>query len=700
MKQLSFLLLVFLGSVTFLDAQVWTLAGPSSRHSHSAVFDPTTAQMIIFGGQASATSTDLNDVWLGVTSAQQNDRFTQVIPTGRLPPGRYGHVATYDPNSNRMTIFGGAEGMPSPCANDAWILNDANGSGSASWFELTPNGTLPPARVYHTAVYDPTTDSMIVFGGNNCSTGYFNDVWVLSSANGEGGTPAWTQLTPSGTPPAARESASAVYDSVNNIMTLYGGDVGGSGLGDVWVLSHANGTGGTPAWTKLSPSGTPPGIRTGQTATYDPATNHMTIFGGINNGLTLSDSWVLTSANGIGFPSWTMIKTSGTSPSVAYHSAVYDPTQNNMYVFAGSSSADKLSTNSHAFTLFGANNVTKTGSRWILGGPAVRYSAAAFYDSGTNSLFVLGGQHAKTNLDFGDYWQASNVIGSSNLKWTILSPTGSRPSPRFGHTGLFDSGSDRMMVFGGATGYPAPCVNDYHVLQHANAQGGTMTWTMLKPSGTLPAVRTLHSSVYDSATNTIIIFGGYNCQATYYNDVWVLKNANDVTVLPSWTQLAPTGGGPSARESSSAVYDPAANILIVFGGDAGKGVYFGDVWVLSNANGTGGAPKWTQITPSNHGPNPRSGHSATYDSVNDRMTIYGGYSGGAILSDVWILSGASGQNGTATWSQGVTGQPRRFPSSLYDSTSNEMITFGGQTSTNPLNPSSDIYTLSNANGLH
>ena len=511
MKQLSFLLLVFLGSVTFLDAQVWTLAGPSSRHSHSAVFDPTTAQMIIFGGQASATSTDLNDVWLGVTSSQQNDRFTQVIPTGTLPPGRYGHVATYDPNSNRMTIFGGAEGMPSPCANDAWILNDANGSGSASWFELTPNGTLPPARMYHTAVYDPTTDSMIVFGGNNCSTGYFNDVWVLSSANGEGGTPAWTQLTPSGTPPAARESASAVYDSVNNIMTLYGGDIGGSGLGDVWVLSHANGTGGTPAWTKLSASGTPPGIRTGQTATYDPATNHMTIFGGINNGLTLSDSWVLSSANGIGFPSWTMIKTSGTSPSVAYHSAVYDPNLNNMYVFAGTSSADKLSTNSHAFTLFGANNVTKTGSRWILGGPAVRYSAAAFYDSGTNSLFVLGGQHAKTNL----------------------SPTGSRPSPRFGHTGLFDSGSDRMMVFGGATGYPAPCVNDYHVLQHANAQGGTMTWTMLKPSGTAPPVRTLHGSVYDSATNTIIIFGGYNCQATYYNDVWVLKNANDVTVLPS-----------------------------------------------------------------------------------------------------------------------------------------------------------------------
>jgi len=81
------------------------------------------------------------------------------------------------------------------------------------------------------------------------------------------------------------------------------------------------------------------------------------------------------------------------------------------------------------------------------------------------------------------------------------------------------------------------------------------------------------------------------------------------------------------------------------------------------------------------------------------MTIYGGYNGGAILSDVWILSGASGHNGIATWTQGVSGQPRRFPSSLYDSTANEMVTFGGSSSTNPLNPSSDVYTLTNANGL-
>src|ERR1700730_7895367 len=118
MKQTRLLLVVFLSSANLFSAQTWTLAGPPSRHSHTAVWDTTSRQMIIFGGQETTTNTDLNDVWVGITDASQNDRFSQVLPAGTPPPGRYGHVATYDPSTNRMTIFGGATGSPSPCAND------------------------------------------------------------------------------------------------------------------------------------------------------------------------------------------------------------------------------------------------------------------------------------------------------------------------------------------------------------------------------------------------------------------------------------------------------------------------------------------------------------------------------------------------------------------------------------------------------
>ncbi len=681
-----------------LSAQNWTLHGPQSRHSHSAVFDPVTQKMILFGGQASIVNTDLNDVWLGQTAASQNDSFTQLLPSGTPPPARFGQVATYDSASNAMTIFAGAEGNPAPCGNDVWILQAANGQqGTPQWVQITPAAPAPAPRVYSSGAYDPDTNTLIIFGGNNCSTGYFNDVWVLSNANGQGGTAVWKQMNPSGTPPAARQSASAVYDSSDNILTIYAGDSGGTtGMSDVWVLSNANGNAGPPAWTQLFPSGTAPKARTGQTATYNPGNNRMTIFGGQSGTVSLSDSWVLSAANGQGSSAWLSIPTQGTAPSLAYHSAVYDSVANNMYVFGGSSSASKLQINDHAFTLTEADGLG-TG-KWFLGGPPVRYGQSTFYDSGSDSLFVFGGQHAATNLNFNDFWQASDVIASSNLQWTSIASNGSHPAARFGHTGLYDSGSNRFMLFGGATGFPAPCANDYHVLSTANNQGVKPNWKTIVPSGAIPAARLHQASVYVSGSNQIVIFGGNNCSTTYFNDVWILSDANDVAGTPSWAQLAIGGPGPAARQSASAVYDATTNSLIVYGGDAG-GTPFNDLWILSNADGAGGASAWTQLTPANSGPGARSGHTATYDSVNNIMTVYAGYNGGVILSDAWTLSNANGTGGQALWTQLPANQPRRFHSSNYDAASNTMITFGGSTGTQPLNPVADIYTLSGANGL-
>jgi len=679
-------------------AQSWTLHGPSGRNSHSAVWDPTSAQMIIFGGQQATTNTNLNDVWLGTTSTSQDDSFTAESPSGAAPEGRYGHVATYDSNSNRMMIFGGRTGTSSSCANDVWILTGANGqNGTPAWVSVTPSGNPPPARVYSGGVYDPATNSMIIFGGSNCSGGYFNDVWVLSNANGVSGTSSWTELAPSGTAPSARESASAVYDSTHNVLMLYAGDAGGLPFGDVWVLSNANGTGGTPVWTELLPTGTAPNVRTGHTAIFDSVNDRMTIFGGIYQGVTLSDAWVLTFANGIGgAPAWSEISAQGTAPSVAYHSAVYDSSKNNMYVFGGVSSQSKLGGNNHAFTLQSANGISSGGIKWFLGGPAVRYSHSAFYDAVTNGLFIFGGQHSGDAIDFNDYWEEAPVLGSTNLQWIPLTSKGTKPTARFGHTGLYDSGSNRMMIFGGATGFPSPCMNDYYVLEQANGAGGT--WLTITAAGTLPPVRVRQASVYDSSTNTIILFGGYNCSSTYYNDVWILSNANDVSGEPTWTQLQPTGTPPSSRESSSAIYDPNTNSLVVYGGDAG-GEPMGDIWILSHANGTGGTPAWAQLSPSNGGPVARSGHTATYDSTNNIMTIYAGFDGTNILDDAWVLSGANGQAGSATWTQLLAGQAVRFHTSNYDPATNQMITYGGATSVEPEDPTSDVYTLTDANDL-
>ena len=150
---------------------------------------------------------------------------------------------------------------------------------------------------------------MIVFAGDNsCPPDYsgsasYNDVWVLTNANGLGGTPAWTQLAPTGTLPSARALSKAVYDPASNTMMVFGG-AWTTDLNDVWILSHANGLGGTPAWTQLAPAGGTIPARFGHTAVYDPGLNRMTVFGGWDNTIgrleIFSDAWVLTNANNTG----------------------------------------------------------------------------------------------------------------------------------------------------------------------------------------------------------------------------------------------------------------------------------------------------------------------------------------------------------------------------------------------------------------
>jgi hypothetical protein len=104
----------------------------------------------------------------------------------------------------------------------------ASGAADGAWNLLLR--TPPSARSVHSAIYDPVRDRMVVFGGY--SGAYLDDVWALSLA----GTPAWTQLTPSGTPPRARYYHSAIYDPVRDRMLVSGGLSMGGYLNDAWTL--------------------------------------------------------------------------------------------------------------------------------------------------------------------------------------------------------------------------------------------------------------------------------------------------------------------------------------------------------------------------------------------------------------------------------------------------------------------------------
>lgn len=352
--------------------------------------------------------------------------------------------------------------------------------------------------------------------------------------------------------------------------------------------------------------------------------------------------------------------------------------------------------------------VPLSAQKWNRYGPGTRTQASAVFDPTTNQMFMFGGQHAPTNVDFNDTWVLQNAIPSSpttqeSLQWIRVPVSGKGPGVRFGHTAVYNPTSNREIIFGGGTGFPGPCVNELWTVTHLNSQGGSPTWKQFVLTGSVPAVREGHTAVYDSNSNEMIVFGGTDCNGNFYNDLWILNNADGSTTTPSWTQVTPLGTGPSARSQATAIYDSVNNVMTVFGGGTSSTAVFNDVWTLSNANGLTGTPTWTQVSALGTAPPARMGQTAVYDATNNRMIVYGGSNNrGKVLNDGWILSNANGIGGTPTWSQykpTAAGPFRKSHTAIYDPVSNDMVIFGGDSQITQVFTDDHVWILTDANGL-
>ncbi len=348
-------------------AQGWSTLGPASRFETTMAYDAGTDSAIVFGGQAANsvllndvfTATNLT----ANSGAKALDlTWVQNFPTGAAPAPRFGHTAVYSASNNRLLIFGGATAVSPVCSSEFWVLNGANGTAAhESWSKITPSGTAPSARMAHTAVYAIANDIMIVFGGYDCAGHYLADVWVLTNASGALGSPVWTQLNVSGSGPSARQFATAVYDPGSNRMMIYGGDSGGSPWGDAWYLTNANGRGGTASWTQLTPTGTAPTARTGHVSYYDAVNNRMMISDGYSGTAALGDTYILVNANGNGTPSWSMLNAGvvGILPTRHNHVILYISAINTAMTFAGinGTTASSSTIDDHVFVLSVANGL-------------------------------------------------------------------------------------------------------------------------------------------------------------------------------------------------------------------------------------------------------------------------------------------------------------------------------------------------------
>lgn len=575
--------------------------GPGPRRAHAAIYDPVRDRMVVFGGtRAPNDSTRLNDVWalsLGGTPV-----WSPITPSGVQPSGRYVHAAIYDPVRDRMIVFGGYDGDEE---NDVWALSLGP---SPAWTRLLPSGTPPSRRDDLAAIYDPDGDRMVLFGGFDGSQ-ILNDTWSLTL----GAAPAWTRVEPSGEVPPARRTPIFVYDPSRREAVLFGGWNGGPGFHDAWTLSlvgpprwteipasspsptarwgHAavvdpqadrlvvfggvdvavwrNDTwalslGGDQAWERLLPAPSAPGPRRAHRALYDHGRHRMIVFGGTaspNDSTRLDEIWVLDLLE----LDWSSLAPTGPRPSGRYvFAAIHDTKRDRLVIFGGYAGAERNDV--WALPLAPGSTWEELAPQGPL--PSPRADLEAVYDSDSDRMLILMGYDGSQLLD--EVWALSF---SDPPHWEKLEPARQGPAPRRTPSAVFDAMRRRVVLFGGWDGGPG-FGDTWELVLHPRPR-----WRQVAERGDHPGARWGQTLVLDSVRDRLVLFGGVDL-ADWRNDTWVLPLRGS----GRWRQLEPMGPVPQKRLTHSAIYDSAKDRMLVFGGYVGA-TYLGDLWALDWSSG-------------------------------------------------------------------------------------------------------------------
>ena len=413
-----------------------------------------------------------------------------------------------------------------------------------------------------------------------------------------------------------RSGAGMTFDSTRGRVMAFGGWNGSPESGRrLWEWNDVLGV-----WNLVS---TCPGEpRTNAAVTYDPVREAVVVHGGNwpnSQPITLyDDTWLWHSTTG----RWEQLQGSR-PPGRRNPKVVWDSTHKSLLMYGGHTRGD----------MWMLSPERTTGWELLRDYPQQRGNASMVFDAARGEVILFGGREGD-----GSTWAWKDD------RWEQRATTG--PSRRFCTAMAYDSRRQVIVLFGGAS-LTGPSATSGDTWEWNGKQ-----WRLVATTG--PAKRRNHSLVYDEARGVTMLLGGRG--STLGNAIeghWEWDGVN-------WTQR--NVAQPPKRYQHLMFWDPIRQTVVVDGG-RDEGVLHTDTWEWNGS-------QWSLLDVSSARPI-SSDPVAAYDPRREAVLAYVKPSD-ILVSRVWEWKDQQ-------WTPGVQGLPREDGCAMaFDTLRNRMVVYGGE----------------------
>ena len=552
----------------------WSIrdATPYSRNEHATVLDEGRDRMIVIGGAGGM------DVWALPLSGPDKHRWSQILPEGNAPPVDEQNIgqaasAVYDPFGQRVLVLRADSYQFETPRIWELTLDDI-----PTWHELELEGPAPGAELDQgKIVVDRDGKRALIVGGGKDSSG----TWALSLD----GPARWARIADAPAQESYTRSPFPVGINVGSLfidpprarLVLISASVDKSAA---WTLPL---TGGDWALESRAPS-CGPDYET--SSSYDWAHERVLFLGrkcGISSYSLATGEWQSSLAS-----NW--VETHDESQLIIATSSIDDRKRGRALFFSGGLSPGNATT----ALSYGDLKLSVLVPNTLGVAPS---SATGVWDEQRQALIALGSFRGTNG--------ATRAHG--------LNPTDSWREVADSPPPLSDAVYDPIGHAVVAVGYPDDQASSATVARLASKPGSV--WEVIAaPDG--PQARTGPVLVYDSVRQRVVLHGGSSYTGTEtisLSDTWTLSFSGET----QWTELATTGDSGETGFRRSAIFDPVAQRMIVYGSvDDNSGAAPGELFQLALDDSL----EWSALPALGRGPT-HYGGLALYDPHGERMLV-------------------------------------------------------------------------------